>query len=329
MPYSLLIDLVRSLDRINRKYRDQMDEIEGHAETALVRIFTRAESGILEQLRKIMIEEKITMDAGLSMVADIDRMLSRTLLKDGLKWADDNYSLAYRSGQEYARDSYLAGEQLKVGTRGVQLIDDDAVRSALLNFTETDSAVFRSGLKRGYSLIRESDTELINHLRETFVRHVSLGANTNKIVTDLAEGGHLKPLRRMTLETRARTIARTELARIEEDAALTKSTEVGIQHYRWAATLDHRTADDSIRRHGMIKTMEEWRAFAPDKFKGGPPLRPNDRCRLIPIRRKWLDESGQQEFDRVVDGQGDDRFLYTETDREFIKQGMEEITNAD
>lgn len=327
MPYSLLADLIRGLDRITQDYRDRMDEIEGKAERELVRIFTLAETGVLDRLRDILIEKKFSMDAGLSLVADIDRMLSRTLVKDGIKWADDNYSLAYRSGQAYARDSYLIGEQLKVGSRGVQLIDDDAVRSALANFTETDSAVFRSGLKRGYSLIREADSQLIAHLRETFVRHVSLGSETNKIVADLVDGGELKPLGRMTLKVRARTIARTELARIEEDAALTKSTEVGIEHFRWGATLDHRTAPDSIRRHGKIKTMDEWRAYAPDKFKGGPPLRPNDRCRLIPIRRKWLDEAGQAEFDRVVVGEGEDnRFLYTDQDREFIKKGMEEIS---
>ena len=310
-------DLIRTLDGIGLIYRERLVEIEDAAERELVRIMTEAEGGVIDLIQKKLRAERINIDDATTLGRDVERLMAQRFEKKGLAWVNDQFPLSYSSGSAFARDTYLAGEQIKIGVGGIRLIDEDAVRSAFLNFTETDQAVFRTGMQRGYSLIKEIDSEVTRHMRETFVKHVSLGSDTNTIADALIEGGKLKPLPgRVSLEARAQMIARTELARIHEDASLSKSRQVGVDLFRWSAILDNRTSADSKRRHGKIKTLEEWRAFRPDKFSGSPPLRPRDRCKLTGMKRNWIRESELERFDETIANDG--RFVYGTREEQII-----------
>mgnify|MGYP001565588613 CR=1 FL=1 len=314
-----LSTLLTTLYRISNEYRDQLEDLEGKAEQELSSILLDAEGKTVRAIERQLRRGELTVEQSISMVSEIQRMLRRDMVGQGLSWVDDNFAMAYRNGGAFVRDSYLAGEELGRGAQALRLIDDDAVRSALINFTEADSAIFSSETQRGYTLIRGIEQDLTQHLRETFVRHVALGSDTNTIADAIMEGGHLKPIGGRTIEMRAQMISRTELARIDEEASMIKSREVGIEHFRWDATFDSRTGKDSIMRHGRIKTRQEWDKYHPDRFSGRPPLRPRDRCRMVPMSRKWIkDEAGRNSFDHAI--RDDLRMLVGPGEREFIAE---------
>lgn len=310
--------LIQRIDGVAELYRRRLITIEDDAERELVKIFARAEGGVITSLERLLRERRIDVDQATAFLTEVERLLGRVLVTGGTAWVNTEFSIAYEFALDRVRDQYLAGEGLKAGISSLRLIDDDAVRAAFSNFTAADDALFRSGLQRGYSLVKGIDTELAVHLRDTLTRHVALGTDTNTIAAEIMEGGHLKPIRGLTLEARAQMIARTELARISEDASAAKSTQVGIELFRWRAAVgDPRTADDSLRRHGRIKTREQWLAYKPDQFKGVPPMRPRDRCKLLPVRRNWIkNEAARAEFDRAV--KEDKRLLVSPEDRRII-----------
>jgi len=315
----LIEDLIGTLEKIGLKYSDRLTEIEDVAERELIRIMTQAEGGIVDLIQKKLRAGDLDMDGATTLGREAERLMAERFVKKAIPWVDDSFPLAYRNGQAFARDTYLAGQQIKIGAGGIRLIDDDAVRSAFLNFTETDQAVFRTGMKRGYTLIKEIDSMTVSHLRETLVRHVALGSSTNDIADALIDGGVLQPLPgKATLEVRAQMIARTELARIHEDASLSKSRQVGVKLFRWSAILDDRTSADSKRRHGKIKTLEEWNSFKPDKYKGTPPLRPRDRCKLTGMKRNWIRDEELNRFDETIANDG--RFVYGPREQKIIDE---------
>lgn len=307
-------DLLERIDRSIERWRERLDRIEDRAERELVQIFAAAEGSVLERIPRLLRERKINIDQATAWVTDIERILDRVLVVGGRQWVDTQFSLAYEWALDRVQDAYLAG----LGIDNIRLIDDDAIRAALLDFTEADDVVFRSGLRRGYDLIRGINRELMEHLRDTLVQGVALGEETNIIADQLTEGGRLRPIGRFTLEQRAQMIARTELARIGEEASAVKSASVGIRHFRWSALVgDPRTAKDSLLRHGRVKTMDQWRRYSPDRFSGPPPIRPNDRCKLVPIKREWIrEEKARQDFDRAL--KDDKRLIWNDVDRKII-----------
>lgn len=314
-----LSTILVTLTRISDEYRMQLDDIEDGAERDLIRILLDAEGKTVRVIEKQLRRGELTLEQSVRMVSEIQRVLRRDMVGRGLSWVDDNFSLAYRNGTAMVRDSYLAGEELGVGAKGLRLIDSDPVRAAFINFTEADEVAFVSGSEKGYTLIRQIESDTVTHLREVFTRHVALGSDTNTIAEAILEGGKLKPIGRFSAETRAKMIARTELARIAELAEEVKAREVGIEHFRWHATFDHRTARDSVIRHGKVKTRQEWERYSPDRHRGTPPLRPRDRCMLIPMRRKWIrDDAGRDDFDRAV-SEGL-RLLVHPDERRFISE---------
>ena len=308
-------ELIERIERVADRYRRLLVDIEDTAERQLVELFAEAEGGILDRIPRMLRERRINVDQGTAWLADTERMLDRVLITGGRKWVDSQFSLATEWALDRTKDIFLAGGKM----RNVRLIDDDVIRSSLLNFTDADDVLMRSGLRRGYSLVRGIDRELGDHLRSVITRNVALGVDTNTIADEILAGGRLRPIGRLTLEQRAQMIARTELARVSEDAAAAKSEQVGIQHFRWSAMVgDPRTAADSLRRHGRIKTRQQWLDYSPDEFKGVPPIRPNDRCELVGIRRAWLDnEEAREEFDRAVSSST--RMLVSEEDHHAIQ----------
>lgn len=309
-------ELIARITAVADQYRRRLMDIEDTAERQLVNIFSEAEGGILDRIPRMLRERRINVDQGTAWLADTERMLDRVLIEGGRKWVDSQFSLATEWALDRTKNIVLAGGKL----RNVRLIDDDVIRSSLLNFTDADDALLRSGLRRGYSLVRGIDRELGDHLRSVITRNVALGVDTNTIAEEIMAGGRLRPIGRISLEQRAQMIARTELARVAEDAAAAKSEQVGIKHFRWSAMVgDPRTADDSIRRHGRIKTRQQWLDYSPDEFKGVPPIRPHDRCTLVPIERDWLDdEEARHEFDSAISNDG--RLLVSNDDRLAIQE---------
>ena len=87
----------------------------------------------------------------------------------------------------------------------------------------------------------------------------------------------------------AKRIARTELIRARNIASDLVYAENGINKLQWWATLDDRTDGgrpdgDSHRRHKKILTREEWKTHDfGDGYYGLPPLRPHDRCVMLPV----------------------------------------------
>src|SRR3990167_8796524 len=222
-------ELIERIERVADRYRRLLVDIEDTAERQLVELFAEAEGGILDRIPRMLRERRINVDQGTAWLADTERMLDRVLITGGRKWVDSQFSLATEWALDRTKDIFLAGGKM----RNVRLIDDDVIRSSLLNFTDADDVLMRSGLRRGYSLVRGIDRELGDHLRSVITRNVALGVDTNTIADEILAGGRLRPIGRLTLEQRAQMIARTELARVSEDAAAAKSEQVGIQHFRW------------------------------------------------------------------------------------------------
>lgn len=315
-----LIPLIHALHLVVEEYRSRLIELEDAAERELAAILLGAEREVIRMIERGLRVGMPTMDQAVGMVQQAGKIVNREVTKKGLSWVDDHLSLAYRNGSAFVRDTYLTGEGIgKMGLQGLKKLDEDIIRAAFLNFTPADEATFASGTRRGYTLIRQIDDDVRIFLRENFVRHIALGSDTNTLAEAIVEGGQLKPIGGRTLETRAQAISRTELARIHEEAAAVKSKEVGIEHFRWDAEFDHRTGKDSIRRHGRIKTHEQWDRYKPDRFIGRPPMRPNDRCQLVAMRRTWIrDDRGREDFDRAI--REDLRILWGPQERAAIEQ---------
>jgi len=150
---------------------------------------------------------------------------------------------------------------------------------------------------------RNLTTEAVDELRATITRFMVQGSGKQALAVELVRGGWLEDLeiidklgrkRVLRAETRARMMAQTELHRLggmsyrEGAARIEPVAEDRI--YRWVSVLLPRTAEDSLRRHGLMLSEPEWLTHDfGDGYFGFQPLRPNDRCSTVFFRRAWLE----------------------------------------
>lgn len=155
-------------------------------------------------------------------------------------------------------------------------------------------------------LSRNLVEEAVGTVRRLVTEELAMGQGAEVLKGKLIESGVIPDLdtgkRVIKAETRAAMIAQTELARAANGAYMESNRGVepveANRIYRWVAVHTATTAEDSLRRDGLVMTEEQWRTrdFG-DGYYGLPPLRPNDRCSPIFYRRSWLDRATLAQID--------------------------------
>lgn len=91
-------------------------------------------------------------------------------------------------------------------------------------------------------------------------------------------------------EWKAAEIIRTELNNAYNETHLVglkeASEEIPGLKKQWNATLDNRTGKDSISLNGQVKEINEPFIWKGKEYQR-PPIRPNDRCRLVGYKEEW------------------------------------------
>lgn len=176
----------------------------------------------------------------------------------------------------------------------------DTIPGAKFKISATDARQIAGYTKLSHRYIAQLDADTATYIRHVLTRGSLEGWSPRQVANAIVEGGQLEAGPVHTVETRAELWARTEPARVAEEANLSRHMDATGEDNpwgQWIAQRDRRTGADSLRRHGKLKKRTQWRSqkIPGDKLKGLPPLRPNDRCSIQwLIRDDWTDEQWQQ-----------------------------------
>lgn len=176
----------------------------------------------------------------------------------------------------------------------------ETIPGAKVKLNATDARQIAAYTKLSHRYIAQLDTDTADHIRSVLTKGSLEGWSPRQVANAIVEGGKLKAGPVHTVETRAELWARTEPARVAEEANLSRHMDATGEDNpwgQWIAQKDRRTGPDSLRRHGKVRRRSGWRSqpVRGDKFLGLPPLRPNDRCSIQWLQREdWTDEQWQQ-----------------------------------
>lgn len=191
-----------------------------------------------------------------------------------------------RGGQGWAKT--WVPDSLKAGrTAGVDLLKAAGIADPLLPVI--DRQVLANLLLYDYTLLKDWSEGAARVVRMALLEAEIEGIGTKGAAERLlAKGIGETGVWRGTYAS-AKRIARTELIRARNVASDLVYADNGIDELQWWATIDGRTDGgrpdgDSRRRHKKIFTRAEWRTHDfGDGYYGQPPLRPHDRCVMIPV----------------------------------------------
>jgi hypothetical protein len=229
----------------------------------------------------------------------------------------------YGTGSEFEKitKKYLS----ESGLVGRDRIVADAAKigySASFKIGSVDAASILTASRDTYALAaRNLTTQAVEELRQSITEEMIRGGGEKAIRERLVKSGYIKDLkigkRVLRGETRASMMARTEPHRIANASYAEQARKVepvkAKRYYKWISALGPKVGDDSLRRHGLILSEEEWEnTDFGDGMYGRPPIRPNDNCidifypkRAIPKDlAKVIDDNPPGEGRRTV-GPGD------------------------
>lgn len=176
----------------------------------------------------------------------------------------------------------------------------ETIPGAKVKLNATDARQITAYTKLSHQYIAQLDGDTADYIRSVLTKGSLEGWSPRQVANAIVEGGKLKAGPVHTVETRAELWARTEPARVAEEANLARHMDATGEDNpwgQWIAQKDRRTGPDSLRRHGKVRRRSKWRSqpVKGDKFKGLPPLRPRDRCSIQWLQREdWTDEQWQQ-----------------------------------
>jgi hypothetical protein len=179
-------------------------------------------------------------------------------------------------------------DSLKLGrTAGMEILKVAGIENPLLPVIDRD--VLANLLLYDYSLLKDWSDQAAGIVRRALLQAELEGIGTRGAAERLLALGVGETGVWRGTYSGAKRIARTELIRARNMAADMAYAENGIDKLQWWATIDDRTDGgkpdgDSHRRHKKILTRAEWSTHNfGDGYYGLPPLRPHDRCVMLPV----------------------------------------------
>lgn len=195
----------------------------------------------------------------------------------------------YKNNQYYKLLSNINKELSALGEEEIKIMD----KNLLEVYEKTSNAVSNQiGFQRVFDLpaqrvvhsiwcqdgkdwsdrVWSNKAILQERLEERLVDCVARGLSKDKAVNELcglAIDGN---------RSSAERIVRTELTRIQNQAAKDTYKEAGLEYYEYLCIDDDRTSEDCLDLNGKIFRLDE--AVVGENF---PPIHPNCRCSIIPV----------------------------------------------
>lgn len=236
-------------------------------EKLLLEVVAESEKSLQTMLKSWQSASK--QGAGINRLQQIDR-LRQDLEKNGQDWI-----------KTWVPDSLKFGR-----TAGIEILKAGGIADPLLPVIDRD--VVANLLLYDYAEIKDWSSNAAGIIRRALLQAELEGLGTKGAADRLLALGIGDTGVWRGTYSGAKRIARTELIRARNMAADLAYQENGIDRLRWWATIDDRTDGgrpdgDSHRRHNKVFTRAEWLTHNfGDGYYGLPPLRPHDRCVMLP-----------------------------------------------
>ena len=221
---------------------------------------------------------------------------------DLLKIADKHFGPESAYSREARRHFAQAAKLGRL--RLAKSVAEATGKQAVLKATSRDVASMMRAATDHYDLAAKNlGADGVMELRKLVTQEILQGSGEDALRAKLMKSGHIEdlslPTRTLKAETRARMMARTEPRRITEATYREATQEVEPDEakrlYKWISVLGLNSGEDSLARHGLVMSEDEWNTHNfGDGFQGFPPLRPNDQCSVIFMREVWLDAQQKQ-----------------------------------
>ena len=125
-------------------------------------------------------------------------------------------------------------------------------------------------------LVANAESRFLDEVQAAVVDGLVEGRSTRDIARTIKERGNVA-------RSRARLIARDQVASLNHDITRNRQTSLGIDTYRWTTSLDERVREDHAARHGRVFRWDN----PPDDGHPGQAI--NCRCVATPVVPKTLD----------------------------------------
>ncbi len=125
-------------------------------------------------------------------------------------------------------------------------------------------------------LIQKAEGAFLDEVQAAVVDGLVEGRSTEDIARTIEERGSVA-------RSRARLIARDQVATLNHEITKQRQTSLGLEEYRWTTSLDERVRDEHSDRHGKVFRWDT----PPDDGHPGQAI--NCRCVATPVVPKKLD----------------------------------------
>lgn len=207
------------------------------------------------------------IDLELKKLANIEQQITEIRYVDTIK-------------EGYYHNIYNVQKAIGVGFNFSQI--DDKTINLLLNEKWTDNANFSQR-------IWKNSEKLGNYLRTHLTADTMSGKSIQKIASELSDNMKVGLYN-------ATTLVRTEVNHFANEAEMLSYEELGIEKYRFIATLDNVTCKHCAELDNKIFDLNDRQPG-----KNYPPIHPNDRCTTVAVfdddvtevlQRRAKDENG-------------------------------------
>lgn len=287
--------ILEEFDRIEETFVRNYDE----AGEELVKIYSDVERAVILRAPELivatvagrMVLNSDALQALEGVIGNINNDVAAIMLTDGVGWVN-----------KWAPFSHGIGIQRIQVT--VSLAEDfgftnlEPIKIALANFSEAEAGTLLVGQQRLIRIRNLAGEQIVDKFRQETIRAMAEGIPLvgpgDTFSNRLIRTGILKEVRipttagtfrTISIDARARTIARTESIRIAADAEAVKIKELGFETFVFNRNpVDDRTSavcDRAVSASPM--TLETL-----DNVHGRPPRHPNCRCSIIAGRPEWF-----------------------------------------
>ena len=330
--------LFDDLKSVINEHESRLDDLQDEAERELLQTTIKTEKRIAGQLQNLLPEFSTQMIDGkeriLNNTANID-IASRiySVIQNELQPFSDE---ATEWAMEYLADAYYTGTQKTVDIWNAGSDDDLA-----FTFTEQDAELMEIALTKGYGKeqkgigkIKELTSETADNIRDVMLRGIAERRTVTQLGKDLYEPDvGLTSLeitdkngvtRTLSMEYRAKLIARNETAQIYQTAATEKAREIfGDDSWWYYGSVYEREkiTEWCKKRFGRIAKVNDWndptwvRKEFGDSRTGTGHIHVNCRQSGHAVSPEWFDETDW--VDAVGDGKPAQHVLYGEDLKEY------------
>ncbi len=244
----------------------------------LAGIFVSAQETIANLLLTEAGQEPFTASRVEALSSQIDLIVSRELTQPGTAWVEANVPELYNVGITQGARTYTSQTAATVFDQ----VPSARVRETFLNFTRgpTYAGILQDGFRNWLGEIQRTDVQMVDSIRRTLTEGTIAGLSNNEIVENLLVEGQIKPLildngRKISAETRARGLVRTEGLRSINQAEISANTESGLNAYVDVGTRDEVTSGICrVAQRQVPHTLSWWQ-----KSPLGIPPRHIQNCR--------------------------------------------------